>query len=195
MSPPAAAEALTPDQRVERVWRDLGGDLHRFISRRVRDPAAADDVLQDTFLKVHRGIDSLRDDERLAPWVFRIARNAIVDHARRHRAKPPDDTVEDRAPQSDDENVNDTVARWLRPMLQSLPEEYRVALELVELEGLTQTELAERLGISISGAKSRVQRGRVRLKRVLNDCCELQLDRRGNVIDYQPRTCCSDEDC
>jgi RNA polymerase sigma-70 factor, ECF subfamily len=72
-------------------------------------------------------------------------------------------------------------------MIYSLPEPYRDALVLTEFDGLTQKELAERLGISLSGAKSRVQRGKEQLKRMLHDCCTFEFDRRGRVIDCEPR--------
>jgi RNA polymerase sigma-70 factor (ECF subfamily) len=184
---------------LEQVWHGLAADLRRYLVRRIGDEAEAEDVLQETFLKLHRHLAEL-DEERVAPWVYRVARNAAVDH-RRRRARTPrmvDSTEHDEGPaepQSDrDEegNVNVHVASWLRPMLSELPEPYREALELTEFEGLTQQQLAERLGLSLSGAKSRVQRGRLLLKQVVERCCALQQDRRGNVLDYVPRPdCCA----
>lgn len=75
-------------------------------------------------------------------------------------------------------------------MLQSLPEPYREALRLTEYDGLTQAEAAERLGISLSGAKSRVQRAREKLRQMLLECCHLEFDRRGKIIECQPRCAC-----
>jgi RNA polymerase sigma-70 factor (ECF subfamily) len=76
------------------------------------------------------------------------------------------------------------VASWLDPMMALLPEEDREVLRRADLEGLTQKELAARLGLSVTGAKSRVQRARKRLKEVLLGCCHVEMDRRGNAIDY-----------
>jgi RNA polymerase sigma-70 factor (ECF subfamily) len=73
----------------------------------------------------------------------------------------------------------------IKEMLDSLPNDYRQALILTEYQGLTQKELGEKLGISLSGAKSRVQRAREKLKTMLLNCCHFQFDRLGRVIDYQ----------
>jgi RNA polymerase sigma-70 factor (ECF subfamily) len=64
---------------------------------------------------------------------------------------------------------------------------YRQAVQLSEIEGLPQQEVADRLGLSLSGAKSRIQRGRLMLKDELERCCRFEFDRRGNVMDYEPR--------
>ena len=82
---------------------------------------------------------------------------------------------------------NRQLGLWLAATIQTLPEPYREALTLVELEGLTQREAAERLGISHSGLKSRVQRGRALLRRALVRCCDVELDRAGRLIDYRER--------
>jgi RNA polymerase sigma-70 factor (ECF subfamily) len=73
-------------------------------------------------------------------------------------------------------------------LISTLPAPYRDALVLTEFEGLTQKEMAERLGISLSGAKSRVQRGREQLKRMLLERCQFEFDRLGRIIDCKPRT-------
>ena len=72
-------------------------------------------------------------------------------------------------------------------MIEGLPDAYREAIVLTEFEGLTQKELADRLGISLSGAKSRVQRARGQLKQMLLGCCQFEFDRRGGIIDCKPR--------
>ena len=85
---------------------------------------------------------------------------------------------------------------FIRGAVAGLPEPYREALLLTEYEGLTQQQLAERVGISLSGAKSRVQRGREKLKQILLDCCHVELDRRGGIIDYQGQCdCCANGHC
>lgn len=180
----------------ERIWTAMSRDLDGFIRRRAGDDAAPD-LLQETFVRIHDGIGQLRDEDRVAGWVYRIARNVIVDHHRRRRpgASLEDDPVADD-PVADD-NHNDAVGRWLMAMIASLPPDYRTAMELSEVDGLTQREVAERLGLSHSGAKSRIQRGRAMLQEMLLDCCHVDLDRYGNVVDYRRQTgcraCCSDK--
>ncbi len=184
--------ALTPT--VENIWAEFAAKLGRFIRARVADPATAEDILQDVFLKIQSRLDQLKDPARLQSWLYLITRNAIVDHYRRHR-----ETVEvaeslPAEPPQDDAEMNELKAAFRR-MIYSLPEPYRDALVLTELEGLTQKELAARLGISLSGAKSRVQRGRDQLKQMLLDCCHLEFDRRGGIIDCKPRTKDGCQDC
>jgi RNA polymerase sigma-70 factor (ECF subfamily) len=180
----------------ERVWHDLHDRLLRFIRARIADEASAEDVLQEVFLKIHARIGTLRDEERLESWVFQIVRHAITDYhrAQRRRAELPEELV---APADDDEeSAAHRLSGSIRGMVAALPEPYREALLLTEYAGLTQQELAARAGISLSGAKSRVQRGRERLKQLILDCCHVELDRRGGIVDYQPNCAgCSCDDC
>ncbi len=176
------------------LWAALRGDLERFFRRRVRDAAAADDLLQETFARVHAGLPQVRRADRLAPWVFAIARRALADHLRRRADAPlaPEDAAEG---ETEAGNRNADVSAWLPAFLALLPPEQRQALELAELEGLSRRGIAERLGLSLSAAKSRVQRGRERLRAELEACCRFELDRRGNVVDYRARERGRDCDC
>lgn len=176
------------------VYRDFDAGLRRFLARRLADPAAVEDVLQETYLRIHRRADSLREPGRLQGWVYQIARNALVDHYRR---QPDSIELPETAPMpddSDDENQAErALARSMRQMLACLPDKYRQALLLIEFEGLTQAALAARLGLSLSGAKSRVQRAREKLREALLDCCHVELDRMGQVLHYEPRcAACAD---
>jgi RNA polymerase sigma-70 factor (ECF subfamily) len=78
---------------------------------------------------------------------------------------------------------------WLPAAIESLPETYREPVRLYELEGVSQREIASRLGLSLSAAKSRIQRGRTKLIDLIHDCCTFELDARGNVLDYQANDC------
>ena len=178
--------------------------LRAFIAKRVADESEVDDLLQEVFLRVHRRIDSLKDSRRVVPWLYQIARHVIVDHyrsARRRRETPSGlardmEGIENPALPSIAESgrLHMELARCLRPMMDRLAVDYRDAVTLVELEGLTQRAAATRLGLSLSGMKSRVQRGRRRLKQMLEDCCLIQLDSRRGVMDYERRTV-DCEDC
>lgn len=177
------------------IWTDLSLDLRRFIRRRVPNDHLADDLLQETFLRVHRNIESLQEADHLAAWVYQIARNVIHDHHRKapHFTVPLADT--DPADECDD-HLNQPRcdgAGWVDEMIRSLPVGYREAVQLAEIVRLPQQVVADRLGLSLSGAKSRIQRGRVMLKDVLEQCCHFEFDGRGNMIDCDPmpdRTAC-----
>ncbi len=187
-----------PTETTQDVWELLSVRLRGFIRSRVEDDQTAEDLLQETFLRIHQRIQTLGDQERLASWVFQIARNLIVDHYRtRGRIKilPEADSETVGEPSSPEPvNENEVVAGWLPAAIAGLPEASRDAVRMFELEGVPQTEIAAKLGLSLSGAKSRVQRGRDRLRQVLERCCAFDVDRRGNVLEWQPRqegsSCC-----
>ena len=177
----------------EQVWEALHVPLQQFIRRRVSDETAAEDVLQEVFLRIHQHIETLKDTKKLESWVYQITRNAIIDSYRRKEKQTETLDGPEMADMTEDLPDDDIVTELfpaVRAMVKSLPEQDRQALVLTEYQGLTQKELGERLGLSFSGAKSRVQRAREKLKQMLLDCCHFEVDRRGHVIDYQPRCQC-----
>jgi RNA polymerase sigma-70 factor (ECF subfamily) len=184
------------------IWSRLSDDLRRFVRRRVSDDHVADDLLQETFMRVHRNLAALHDADRLTAWVYQLARNVIHDHYRQS-ANPPAPLVDEPAEEAKDRPgcLSGQSSAWLDEMVRQLPDGYREAVLLSEIEGLPQQQVANRLGLSLSGAKSRIQRGRAMLKEMLTQCCHFELDRRGNVMDYEPRpdrkVCrnCDDDSC
>ncbi len=172
------------------AWKDLDAKLRPFIARRVRSPSDVDDIVQDVFLRMHRGLGGLRDDERFGPWVYQVARSAIADH---HRAAARQRTLDVAAPEDvmlggqDDDAVEQLLATYVAPFVAMLRLPYREALTLTELQGLTQKDAAAMLGISLSAMKSRVQRGREQLREAFEDCCRIALDARGRVVACEPR--------
>ena len=178
-------------ENLEQLWRRFAGELRGFIRRRAGDAAEADDILQEVFLRLHTRLGTQRCPECLRAWIYRIAKNVIIDHARRRRPSAELSETADRQPAPMEEaGAEERLAGSLRAMVDTLPPADRLALLLTEFEGLTQRELADRLGISLSGAKSRVQRARRRLRDLLLDCCHVEFDRRGAVVDYYERCCC-----
>ena len=181
----------------EHAWQALSQKLRAFFRRRVTDDHLAEDLLQETFVRVHNGLASLQEQERLAAWVYRVAHNTLVDYFRQgfvsKEVLSTDGAVADALPEKNtaEENYNEEIAAGLGCIVQQLPPRHREAIELAELQGLTQSEVGGRLGLSLSGAKSRVQRGRAKLKDLLLECCHFELDRHGNVVDYQPQHACS----
>lgn len=174
------------------AWQELELRLRPYVARRVPSAADVDDVLQETFVRVHRGLGGLEDGERFGAWVYRVAANAVFDHLRarsRHplvRSEPGDEAT---AAQSllPDENLEAELSECIALFVARLPSPYREAITLTELEGLTQKDAAEMLGISVSGMKSRVQRGREQIRRMFEACCEISVDGRGRVTECTPR--------
>ena len=171
------------------AWKELDAKLRPFVARRVRSPADVDDVVQDVFLRIQRGASGLRDTERFGAWVYRIARTAIVDH-RRGAARNPiagRDAPDEGVLAEDDGTAEEDLAANVAMFVTMLPSPYREALTLTELEGMSQKDAATMLGISVSGMKSRVQRGRQQLREALEECCSIALDVRGRVLSCEPR--------
>jgi len=184
------------------LWETFHEPLEKFIAKRVANPHDVEDLLQEVFVKISLRLDTLLDQEKIHAWIYQIARNVIIDYYRSGRsfAELPEDLTElgegvggPSAETGESGNVNAEMASCLTGMVQQLPEKYREAILLTEFENLTQKALAEQLGLSVSGAKSRVQRARKLLKDMMLDCCRLEFDRCGNIIDfqqYQPNNKC-----
>ena len=171
------------------VWNDFSWRLRAFILDRITNEEDADDLLQDIFTKIHNNLSSLKDEGRLTAWLFQITKNAIADYYRQLQVQSPEPALATGIVDTQDKNaLHREVAGWFVPMLESLPGKYRQALQLTELEGMKQRELARELGISLSAAKMRVLRGRKKLKAVLLDCCHFELDRRGNILHYHTKS-------
>ena len=176
---------MLPTQAEEALWRDYRARLFRFVVTRVRDEATAEDIVHDALVRAWEKRDTLRSGERFEPWLYRITRNAVIDHYRARRPTeplPPDLTADD-GPAGDD--ARRQLATCIEPFVNALPAHYREAVALAELEALTQQDTADRLGLTLSGAKSRVQRGRRLLETMVLECCRVELDSRGGIMDYE----------
>lgn len=188
----------------ERLWGAMHDGLLSFIRRRVATMEDAEDILQDVFVRIHTKLADLKDTQSVTAWIYRIARNAITDY---HRKRATDaravKKLAEGAVEADGEDdditsrAGEEFSRCIKPLLNELPDPYRQAVTLTELDGMTQKDAARDLGVSLSGMKARVQRGRGKLKDVLLDCCSVELDRRGGLVDYQRRAegGCDDCDC
>jgi RNA polymerase sigma-70 factor, ECF subfamily len=188
-------------------WQELQGNLRAFIARRVRHQADVDDLVQRVLLQIVTGLGSLRDVERLHAWVYRVARNVIVDYYRSatvRRELASGDAVDLSATEmkgpalvEDERTALRELATCLAPMIRQLPPAYQDAIRMTDLDGLTQVDAAKRAGVSVSGMKSRVQRARQQLRDIVEACCRVELDRRGSITSYAPRRpeACECGDC
>ena len=174
------------------IWNEHKSRLRGYVARRVREPDVVDDILQEVFLKAYENLHSLRLRGSVAPWLYRIAANVITDHYRSQ--KPWVELPEGLAAPEPEHGPVAELATCLQPLIDDLPEPSREALLLSEIDGLSQKEVAVRLGISYSGAKSRVQRGREQLRQRLHDCCVIETGQHG-IVSYEPRDKRCNEEC
>ena len=169
-------------------------EIERYVRRRV-PPEEVEDLTQDIMVRVFAQRAHLRHAERLGAWMHRVAHNAVVDAHRKRGAGANGSTlalvdatpVDPEPADREERDARKRLAACLRPMIEQLAPRYAEALRLTELEGLTQREAAARVGVSWSGMKSRVQRGRAQLLEAVLACCEVECDARGRVIAYRRR--------
>ena len=174
------------------IWKEFRVSLKQFIRSRVSNEQDSEDILQEVFIKIHKHLPNLNEEERVHSWVYQITRTTIIDFYR-SRAKGLSnllDSDKEQLLQNESDlnhtgNKNEIVATWLKELMEQLPEKYKEALIHTELENHTQKELADKMAISLSGAKSRVQRGREKLKDALLECCHLEFDQQGNILDFE----------
>jgi len=193
--------SIEPSGEPTPAWEQFVEGLRGFVRRRV--PAQdAEDVAQEALLRLHERVHRLRDPGRLRSWVFAIARHTVADYYRRRdplageRLEPVE--VEDPAAAVDehlgrfpgDHSVHEEVLTWLRPTAEQLPPHYRDAILLADFEGVPQADVAERLGLSVPGAKSRIQRARRLLAAELARCCTIELGSDGRVEDFERHDAC-----
>ncbi len=175
----------------ETVWNDFSQSIRHVLLRKARSPEDADDLLQDIFLKIHNGLASLEDDAKLTPWVYRIVNNTVTDYYRKKNISITEldsDTIP--SPDESDNDIDRHLKRCLGTFIDNMPPDYRQALVKSELQGMKQADIADQIGLSHSGVKSRVQRGRQKLKQMFMDCCHLSLDNKGKLHgDMDPENC------
>lgn len=191
------ARTIDPD------WLAVRDRVRDFVARRVAASADVDDVLQDALLRVHRALPSLADEERFGALVHRAAKSAVIDFYRRRSTRTsaleraaheprvdvvePLDVMDATGASRFARDLEQELARCMRPVVDTLDEPYRAALVAVELERKTQVEAAREAGVAVSTMKSRVQRGRVKLREALESCCTFALDARNRVVDLTPK--------
>jgi RNA polymerase sigma-70 factor (ECF subfamily) len=167
------------------AWTAHAPELQGWLRRHLVNPAEADDLLQDLFLKALRQGARFCEVRNARAWLFEVARNQLADHLRvaRHTVELPDDLPAAVAEIA----AVDTLTGCLPRVLSELSEEDREALTLCDLQGMAQADFAAAKGLSLSGAKSRVQRARQRLRAQMSLACQVQLDAAGHVADFVPR--------
>lgn len=175
---------------ISKIWNSIHNNLRLFILSKVPDSSYADDILQNVFVKIHSSIGTLKDENKVNAWIYQIARNEITDHYRRLKKGITNIMLVDEPDEDHNINLLNEALTDMIKMLDNLPSEHCEALCLTELEGLSQKEYADKVGISYTAAKSRVQRSRRMLKDLLLKCCHYEFDRYGAVIDISPNCCC-----
>jgi RNA polymerase sigma-70 factor (ECF subfamily) len=178
-------------------WSAFYSQLHGFVASRVRSAADVDDLVQ---LILERAMSKAGEAEieNVAGWLFGIARNAIADHYRAHArtlvaAADELDAVDQPLGSSDEERA--LVIACMQPLLDTLPSDAAQLLRWADMESRSMQSIADELGISLTAAKSRVQRARKDFVKTTSECCAITVDARGRVTDLTPRNTQKASEC
>lgn len=174
---------------VSAAYRELRDSLLKFIRRKVRNKEDAEDILQNVFVKAAAHVSGLSEKEKMRQWMFTITRNSIIDYYRAKRTYPLLKEIEDTLT-SDDTEAMSCIDHCIHTVVQLLPEAYRDIIVDSELNGMRQKELAAKYRMAYSSMRSRVQRGRERLKQLLYRCCHIETNRRGEIVNVSARGTC-----
>lgn len=173
-----------PDEQasLEGLAKELSGPLLRYLQRYVGDRTVAEDLLQETLIRIADGLKGFAGRSSLKTWAFAIATRVAADHFRQASARAHivdvDESEElpsgDRT--TDEQLVIDEMNSCVRQVIDSLPEGYRAALVLHDIEGMTAEQTAEISGCSLPTAKIRIHRARLRLRAALQQECKFYRD-------------------
>ena len=171
---------------LETIWAEYQQALKRFLLSKISDPDEVEDILQEVLIKTHENLSSVRDTSSIKSWLFQVTNRAAMDY---YRSKSKSDNIDEKDLWFDAEmkNIQQELSKCITPFISALPEEHADILLAVELHGESQKEYAEKLGITYSTFKSRVQKSRQMLRKIFDDCCHYSIDRQGNLIDYVPK--------
>jgi RNA polymerase sigma-70 factor, ECF subfamily len=180
---------------VASIYNQFHHSLLTFIRSKIKSREDAEDILQNVFIKISGSIDKLQDAEKLKSWIYTISRNAIIDYYRansNNKRSALDDSLEESVPETDSVDATKGLEQCLSGMINLLPGDYRNIIIDAELNGIKQKDLAVKYDMPYPSMRSRVQRGRERLKQLLYNCCHIETDRLGNVLEAQSRSGCAD---
>ncbi len=172
-------------KEAERLWEEFADRLGGFLRARVGSEAEAEDLRQEVFLKLQKQLETERTIHDLGAWLFQTARNAVIDHYRTRKATEEIRETTLIAFADGHPDLAPLLASF-HQMIHALPDRYREAVILADLEEIPHKDVAKRLGLGLSATKSRVLRGRAMLRKSLDACCRFERDRRGSVIDCTP---------
>jgi len=178
---------------VTSIYKQFHSELLGFVKSKIRSKEDAEDVLQNVFIRISSNVDKLNDDVKLKNWIFTITRNAIIDYYRVSATKRKVavvDEIDENILNSTDPDPTKGLDQCMNTMIQQLPDEYREIIIDAEMKGIKQKDLADKYGLAYPSMRSRVQRGRERLKQLFYSCCHIETDNLGNIVEAKGRTDC-----
>ena len=174
---------------LEQVWAEYQQTLKAFLHSKVSNSADVDDLLQEILIKTFQNLHKVQDASSVKSWLFQLANNTIIDFYRKHARQQRDSKIDAGdlwfADLDHNEEFKQKLSLCIEPFIQALPEQSASLLLAIDIKGQSQKALAEEQNVSYSTIKSRVQKSRGDLKNLFEQCCNLSLDKQGNVIDCE----------
>ncbi len=175
------------NDKVIYICNEFSSELYKYINSKVKNKYDTEDILQDIFLKIYINIDKLDDQSKLEAWLYKITKNTIIDYYRKKKDISVDVEKFEKGFEEDNysDNMNEEISKCLKKMIFELPKNYQEIIELYDMIGMKHKEISEKLGVTISCSKMRVQRAKTKLKEILLECCDFEIDSFGNILDYK----------
>lgn len=170
---------------LDAAWKQHAPELRTWMRHRLGEPQEVDDMMQELFLKAMGQGSRFCAVSNARAWLFEVARNALTDRlkAKRDLVELPDDLAAEVA----DLDAVDQLSACLPRVLSELSPADREAIALCDLEGMSQADYAAKAGLSLSAAKSRLQRARQKMRDRMTQACQVKRDAQGRVEDFVPR--------
>ncbi len=172
------------------LWLTHKDALKHFILKRVKDNDLANEILQETLLKVYKYCTEKRGIKNIRSWLFQIAYNNIMDHYRNQTKFSNSSAFPELVTEDTNEAYKDAL-NYILPMLAFLPEDYSIPLKMADIDGLKQADIAKKLGLTLTAVKSRIQRARNLLKAEFMTCCNFETDKQGTIISFSIKESCA----
>ncbi|AXP81851.1 RNA polymerase sigma factor SigM [Mariniflexile rhizosphaerae] len=161
------------------IWNTYSNDIKHFILSKVKDVVVTDDLLQETFIKVHTKLDTLKDSNKLKSWLFAIARYTVLDYFRNNNITYE---MSEADMVFDDQKLEHTKEDCLKGIIKSLPKKYRDPLFLSDIKGIKQAQISEQLHLPLPTIKSQIQRGRKLIAQGFIVCCDFKVNDAGYLV-------------
>ncbi len=177
------------DCNIFEIWEDYKSSLLGYIQKRVNDRDDSKDILQDVLLKSYQFCSKGKTVLHLKSWLYKITQNAIIDYYKKDNKSVP---LEFDVKEDDIENSSiGEASEYIKVLLKLLPEEYAKPLFMYDLENIDQKTIAEKLNLTLPNTKSRIQRGRVKLKEQFLECCAVVFDTNGEMVSFDIKPECT----
>jgi RNA polymerase sigma-70 factor (ECF subfamily) len=171
-----------------KIYDQYYDSVKKFILAYVKDEWVADDLIQETFIKIQKNLNSVKDPSKLSSWIFRVAYNLCHDHFRQSKRS----SLNQRSMQQEIVTFKEAVVQkeleqhqmgeCVQDKMDLLPPDYRSVLILSDIMAFNQKEIAEILDISVSNVKVRIHRARKKFRSILEDHCNFEVDERSVLV-------------